>query len=140
MVVLNGTVIDPEFGVDGRGHPRSTGTDAKILDDFVREARTFDYMEAVRKMSLMPAQRLEARVPAMASKGRIRVGADADLTIFDPQEVRDRATYADPSAASEGIRYVLVAGVPVVAEGELQEDELPGRGLRAPVSGGTPQP
>jgi dihydroorotase len=121
---------------NGRGHPRSAGTYARILDDFVREAQALGFAEAIRKMSLMPAQRLQARVPAMTRKGRIRVGADADLTIFDPEGVRDRATYAEPAAYSEGIPYVLVSGVPVVFDGELREDLLPGRGIRAPLGQG----
>ena len=89
-------------------------------------------MEAIRKMSLMPAQRLQERVPAMRNKGRIQEGADADLTIFDPATVADASTYEDPARYSIGMRYVLVNGVPVVRDGRLQA-VTPGRAVRAPV-------
>ena len=89
-------------------------------------------MDAIRKMSLMPAQRLQDRVPAMRNKGRIREGADADLTLFDPATVADASTYEDPARYSIGIRYVLVNGTPVVKDGKLQ-DVTPGRPIRAPM-------
>ena len=89
-------------------------------------------MDALRKMTLMPAQRLQARVPVMAGKGRIRVGADADITIFDMATVVDRATYRQPSLPSDGIRHVIVGGVPVVSDGKLVPGVTPGRGVRAP--------
>jgi N-acyl-D-aspartate/D-glutamate deacylase len=83
-------------------------------------------------MTLMPAQRLEARVPAMAGKGRIRVGADADLTMFDMARVVDRSTYRAPSLQPEGIRHVVVNGVSVVSDGKLVPGVSPGRAVRAP--------
>ena len=91
-------------------------------------------MEAIRKMSLMPAQRLEMRAPVFKDKGRIRLGADADITVFDPQRVIDKATYEKPLQYSEGIQFVLVNGVPVVKDGRLVEGVFPGRGVRAPIS------
>jgi N-acyl-D-aspartate/D-glutamate deacylase len=90
-------------------------------------------MDALRKMTLMPAQRLEVRAPAMRNKGRIRVGADADITIFDPATVLDRATFAESLLPSAGIRYVLVAGVLVVNDGVLNHDVSPGTPIRAPI-------
>jgi N-acyl-D-aspartate/D-glutamate deacylase len=87
-------------------------------------------MDAIRKMSLMPAQRLEERVPGMRNKGRIRESADADLTLFDPATVADASTYEDPARYSIGIRYVLVNGTPVVSDGKLQQAK-PGRPIRA---------
>jgi dihydroorotase len=93
-------------------------------------------MEALRKMTIMPAQRLEARVPEMRHKGRVQVGADADLTVFDPERVIDKATFDDPVQYSEGIEYVLVAGVPIVVEGELQDGVAPGRPVRGPIAAG----
>lgn len=118
---------------NGRGHPRSSGTYARVLGRTVREAQALTWIEALRKMTLMPAQRLERRIPDMANKGRIRPGADADLTLFDPVRVIDRSTYQEPGRASEGIRYVLVAGVPVVVDGRLQDGVAPGRAIRAPI-------
>jgi N-acyl-D-glutamate deacylase len=75
--------------------------------------------------------RLEKYVPAVRNKGRIRVGADADITIFDPARVMDRATFAQPAQYSAGIEHVIVAGVPVVAGGKLRDDVRPGRSVRA---------
>jgi len=117
---------------NGKGHPRSAGTYARVLGRYVRETGTLSLMEAIRKMSLMPAQRLQDRVPMMRIKGRIREGADADLTLFDPATVADAATYEQPARYSVGIRYVLVNGVPVVSEGRLQA-VTPGRAIRAPA-------
>ncbi|MFH1009490.1 MAG: amidohydrolase family protein [Candidatus Latescibacterota bacterium] len=117
----------------GQGHPRASGTFSRLLGRYVRETPVLPMMEALRKITLAPAQRVEERAPAMANKGRIRIGADADLTVFDPENVIDQATYRDPAAYSKGIRYVLVSGVPVVAHGKLQEGVRPGRPLRAPI-------
>ncbi len=117
---------------NGKGHPRSSGTFARVLGHYVRETGALTLMEAVRKMSLMPAQRLQERVPAMRNKGCVREGADADLTIFDPATVADASTYEDPARYSMGIRYVLVNGVAVVSGGKLRE-VTPGRAVRAPV-------
>jgi len=117
---------------NGKGHPRSAGTFARVLGHYVRETGTLSLMEAIRKMSLMPAERLQERVPAMRNKGRIREGADADLTLFDPATVADASTYEDPAKYSIGIRYVLVNGTPVVSDGKLREGTA-GRPVRAPV-------
>ncbi len=118
---------------DGKGHPRTAGTYSRVLGRFVRETGTVTLTDALRKMALMPAQRLEARAPAMKNKGRLQVGADADIVVFDPDSVLDRATYQEPTKPPEGIRHVLVNGVPVVGDGSLQADVTPGRAVRAPV-------
>jgi dihydroorotase len=117
---------------DGRGHPRTTGTFSRVLGRYVREARSLSLMEAIRKMTLMPAQRLEARVPAMRQKGRLGVGADADITIFDAGTVIDRSTYREPSLSPVGIQHVLVHGVSVVANARAVEGVAPGTAVRAP--------
>jgi dihydroorotase len=90
-------------------------------------------MDALRKMALMPAQRLEKLAPVFRNKGRIKVGADADITVFDPETVRDRSTYQQPALTSVGFRYVLVNGVPVVMDGAVRDGTFPGRGERAPI-------
>ena len=85
-------------------------------------------------MTIEPARRLEGRVPSMRNKGRIREGADADLTMFDPARVIDRATFEDPARFSEGIEHVLVEGHFVVRNGHLDEGATPGRAIRAALS------
>jgi dihydroorotase len=120
------------YMLNGIGHPRTSGTFSKVLGRYVREAGSLTLVEALRKMTLMPARRLESRVTAMRDKGRIRVGADADLTIFDAAHVIDRATYREPSLPPEGIRFVIVNGVPVVRMGKLVAGVAPGRAVRAP--------
>ena len=117
----------------GIGHPRAAGTFARVLSHYVRETRQLTMVEAIRKMTLLPAQRLESLAPLFRNKGRIRVGADADITIFDPATVADRSTYQQPALPSVGVRHVLVHGVPVVVNGEVQANIYPGRAARAPV-------
>ena len=91
-------------------------------------------MTALRKMTLMPAQRLQKRAPMFNDKGRIREGADADITVFDPQRIIDKATFEDPLQYSAGIQFVLVNGIRVLSNGELVEGVFPGRPARAPNS------
>jgi dihydroorotase len=115
-------------------HPRGQGTFSRVLGHYVREEKTLDLMTALRKMTLMPAQRLQKRVPIFKDKGRIREGADADITVFDPQRIIDKATFEDPLQYSTGIRFVLVNGTPVLSNGELVEGVFPGRPARAPTA------
>ncbi|HSE21138.1 MAG TPA: amidohydrolase family protein [Pyrinomonadaceae bacterium] len=118
---------------NGKGHPRTAGTYSRILGKYVRDQGDLSLMDAITKMTLMPAQRLEKRVPSMKKKGRIKVGADADLTIFDPKTITDRSTYQEPAQYSEGIKFVIVNGALVVKDGTPQSDVHPGRAIRAPV-------
>jgi hypothetical protein len=113
----------------GKGHPRGAGTYARILARYVRERRTITLMDAIRKMSLMPAQRLERAAPAARRKGRVQEGADADLIVFDPRTVQDNATYDKGPVPSTGFGYVLVGGVAVVTEGRIVENRFPGRAI-----------
>jgi dihydroorotase len=116
----------------GKGHPRTAGTYSRIVGKYVREARALSLNDALAKMTLMPAQRLEQRVAAMRNKGRIRIGADADLTIFDAQTIGDRATFQEPAQESTGVKYVIVNGVMIVKDGRLQANVNPGGPIRAP--------
>jgi dihydroorotase len=109
----------------GKGHPRATGTFARVLGRYVREQKALSLMDALRKMSYGPAERIGAK-----NKGRVQVGADADLAIFDPATVTDRATFEKPAETSLGIPHVLVGGTFVVRDGKLQEGVLPGKGVK----------
>jgi dihydroorotase len=135
-------IASDAYWQDGTGHPRTTGAFARVLGRYVRDMvgaqhaaplrNSLSLMDAIRKMTLMPAQRLYARVPAMRQKGRLRVGADADITIFDPATVLDRSTYREPALAPVGIQHVIVNGVSVVANGRAVEGVAPGKAVRAP--------
>ncbi len=127
------TAIASDGGLrKGIGHPRAAGTYARVLGYYVRDSKQLTMMDAIRKMTLMPAQRLEALAPMFRNKGRLRVGADADVVMFDPATVSDKSTYLKPALGSIGFRHVLVGGVPVVVDGAIQAGRYPGRGARAP--------
>ncbi len=116
--------------VNGRAHPRGAGTFARVLGRYSRDQNVLPLMEAIRKMTLMPAQRLETMLPEMNNKGRIKAGADADITVFDPDTVIDNATFAEPAQASSGIIHVLVDGTFVLRDGVLDESAFPGKPMR----------
>lgn len=115
------------------GHPRSAGTHARVLGVYTRERKVISLTDAIRKMTLLPAKRLERVDPAMKNKGRLRVGADADITVFNPSTVIDRATFENPTQYSTGIIDVVVNGVPVVRGEQLVRGVAPGRPVRAPI-------
>ena len=127
FAVADPSVMIASDGVleNGKGHPRAAGSYARVLGRYVREQHALSLMDAVRKMSLMPADRL-----GMKNKGRIEVGADADIAVFDPARVIDRATFENPAQYSDGIPYVLVQGRFVVKDGALQENVAPGQAVR----------
>ena len=117
---------------NGKGHPRAAGTYSRVLGRYVREQKVLTLEAAIRKMTLLPAQRLEKYVPAMRNKGRIRVGADADITVFDAAHIIDRATFQQPALPSGGIAHVIVAGTPVLLNSGVQHGVHPGQAIRAP--------
>ena len=131
-VVAHPRVMIASDGImeNGKGHPRAAGTYARVLGLYCRDQKLLSLMDALRKMSLMPAQRLESISPAMRNKGRIKQGADADLAIFDPAKVIDKATFEKPNLYSEGIPFVLVGGELVVQDGRIVEGVLPGKGIK----------
>ena len=116
---------------NGQGHPRGAGTYARVLGKYVREEKALSLMDVIRKSSLMPAQRLESMSPQMRQKGRLKPGADADITVFDAARVVDKATFEKPAQYSEGFRYVMVEGTFVVRDGKLQDGVAPGQAIRA---------
>jgi N-acyl-D-aspartate/D-glutamate deacylase len=115
---------------NGKGHPRSAGTYARVLGKYVREEKALSLMDAIRKSSLMPAQRLESMSPRMRAKGRLKAGADADISVFDPARVIDKARFENRAQYSEGLRYVMVEGTFLVRDGKLQEGVAPGQPIR----------
>jgi dihydroorotase len=120
---------------DGRAHPRGAGTFARVLGRYVREKRALSLMDALRKMTILPAQRLEQVAPQMLKKGRLAEGMDGDITVFDPTTVVDRATFAEPAQPSAGIQHVIVNGTFVVRDGKLIDNARPGRAVRRPIAG-----
>jgi dihydroorotase len=120
--------------VNHRGHPRLAGTFTRVLGRYVREQHVLSLADAVRKMTWLPARRMEASVPQFRTKGRVRAGADADVTIFDPATVIDRATYEEPAQYSSGVIHVFVNGTPVVRAGALVADVKPGAPIRRSVA------
>ncbi|MBM3767318.1 MAG: amidohydrolase family protein [Acidobacteria bacterium] len=111
-------------------HPRGGGTFSKVLGEYVRELKVATLMEAIRRMTLLPAQRLEPLAPQMKNKGRIKVGADADITVFDAATVRDTGTYQTGPKFAEGIPHVIVNGVVVVENGKTVPNVFPGTAVR----------
>jgi hypothetical protein len=114
-------------------HPRCSGCFTRTLGRYVRELGVLSLVDALAKMTILPARRLEARVPALRAKGRLQMGADADITIFDPQTVGDRSTVANPAQMAAGISYVLVSGQVVKAGDTMNKDVR----LGAPIRGAT---
>ena len=113
----------------GPAHPRGAGTFARVLGHYSRDRQALSLMDALSKMTIQPARRLEAVAPVMQGKGRVQEGADADLTLFDPARVLDRSTYTQGDVPSEGIQHVLVGGTPVVRDGQLVEGVFPGQAI-----------
>ena len=123
--------------VNGKAHPRGAGSFSRVLGHYSREKGLLPLMDALAKMTIMPARRLEGYVPAMKNKGRIVVGGDADITVFDPATILDQATFAEPMKPAVGMTHVLVNGTFVVRNGELVPDARPGKPVR---TGGVPAP
>ncbi len=131
IISSDGAGLSSEDGHEAEtGHPRSTGTFARFLRKYIREQQVIPLPEALKRITLLPAQRLERSVPAMKKKGRIQVGSDADITIFDFETVTENADYQKPYLYSSGVKYVLVNGVPVIDDGEIIMDVSPGKWMR----------
>jgi N-acyl-D-aspartate/D-glutamate deacylase len=130
QVIPNPLVMIASDGL--QGHPRNAGTYSRVLAQYVREKGTITLMDALRKMSLMPAQMLERSTPAARLKGRLQEGADADIVVFDPATISDRSTFEKPMEPSIGVRYLVVAGTVLVDEGKIVDNVFPGRALLGP--------
>jgi N-acyl-D-aspartate/D-glutamate deacylase len=111
------------------GHPRNAGTYSRILAQYVREKKVLTLMEALRKMSLMPAQMLERSTPAARQKGRLQEGADADIVVFDPNTITDRSTFEKPMEPSVGVHELLVGGMVLIDDGKLIPNVYPGKAI-----------
>jgi dihydroorotase len=127
-------ITTPEFIIASDGmpysdlaHPRTAGTFSRVLGKYVREEEVLSLSEAIEKMTLLPARRLEETAPMMRKKGRLQEGADADITVFDPDKIIDKATFENGLAFSEGIQYVVVNGVMVLHEGKTVQNKFPGQ-------------
>jgi dihydroorotase len=108
-------------------HPRTAGTFSRVLGKYVREDKILTLNEALAKMTVLPAEVLSDFVPGMKNKGRIQVGADADITIFNPDTIIDNATFEEGLAFSTGVQHVLVSGRLVIENGETVKESFPGK-------------
>jgi len=129
VMIGSDAILDPGFN----NHPRASGTFARTIGLYARERGAISLIDAIAKMTIMPARRLERRSSAMARKGRLSVGADADITIFDYATVADRATVEHPEHHSAGIRYVIVQGQVVKDPGGFRPNVRPGRAITGAV-------
>ncbi|MBS0417016.1 MAG: amidohydrolase family protein [Proteobacteria bacterium] len=111
-------------------HPRSAATYSRVIQEYVRNWKLVSLMDVLRASSLNPARELEQSVPQLHDKGRIRVGADADIIVFDPEKVAAMATVEQPAALSAGMEYVLVAGTLLIDKGRLNTAVFPGKAIR----------
>jgi N-acyl-D-aspartate/D-glutamate deacylase len=129
-VIPNPLVMIASDGAEG--HPRNAGTYSRVLAQYVREKRTLSLMDALRKMTFMPAQMLERSTPAAHSKGRLQEGADADIVVFDEKTIADRSTFQKPMEASVGVHYLLVGGTLVIDDSKIVSGVFPGKAMRGP--------
>ena len=114
-------------------HPRSTGCFSRVLGRYVRERGVLELPSALAKMTIQPARLLERRCPALLRKGRLGIGADADITVFDPATVTDRSTIANPAQESAGIQWVVVEGRVARSPDGFTDLQPAGRGLRSDI-------
>ncbi|NMA96271.1 MAG: amidohydrolase family protein [Clostridiales bacterium] len=117
------TIIEPHYN----NHPRGAGAYSRLFGRYVREQEVLSMMDAIKKVSYFPAKRMESAAPSMKFKGRIEVGADADITIFNPDTIIDKATVADTAAPSEGVEYVIINGIITKNQDGIVPDVAPGK-------------
>ena len=115
-------------------HPRASGTYTRTLAVYVREKKVLTLMDALARMTILPARRLEQSSAQFQRKGRLSAGTDADVVVFDPATVSDRATVEHPELPAEGMEWVLVAGTVVKSPAGFQRNAHPGQALRGDLS------
>ncbi|HEV3512004.1 MAG TPA: amidohydrolase family protein [Candidatus Sulfotelmatobacter sp.] len=133
--IIDAVIPNPLIMIASDGiaaHPRNAGTFSRVIRQYVREKKTLTLMEALRKMTLMPAQMLERSTAAGRLKGRVQEGADADLVVFDPQTISDRSTFQNPMEPSVGVHYLLVGGTVLIDDGKMVENVFPGKAILGP--------
>jgi N-acyl-D-aspartate/D-glutamate deacylase len=130
QVIPNPLVMIASDGAEG--HPRNAGTFSRVLAEYVREKGTLTLMDAIRKMTLMPAEMLERSSAAARQMGRLQEGCDADIVVFDAATIHDRATFQKPMEPSAGVHYLVVGGTVVVDDGKIVTEVFPGRALLGP--------
>lgn len=129
----DGTLYDGDewpLAADKTSHPRSSGTFTRFLRQWVRERQVVSMVDAIAKCTLIPARIMQSCAPAFGRKGRLQEGCDADIIVFDPVTVGERATFTKMNQPATGMRHVLVHGTPVIAQGVLVIDAAPGRPIR----------
>ncbi len=119
---------------DATSHPRSAGCFTRFISHWVRERQALSLLEGVRKCALIPAEILQASTPAMRNKGRLEVGADADVVVFDFDTLVDRSEFTAMNRPAEGVRHLLVSGHPVITDGIMDVAARPGQPVRRPVT------
>jgi N-acyl-D-aspartate/D-glutamate deacylase len=127
VMVGSDAILEP----GDNNHPRGAGTFARLLGKYVRQDAVIPLMDALRKITIQPADLIDDQIPSLQTKGRLQVGADADITIFDPASVRDAATVLDPSQRSKGIDWVIVAGTVVKGPNGLRKGQNPGDPIKS---------
>ena len=133
----NGTVYTGDawpLPEDATSHPRSAGCFTRFNREWVRERRALSLLEGIRKCALIPAEILSASTPAMRAKGRLGVGADADIVVFDFESISDRATFLAMNRPSEGVKHLVVSGEVLISNGVLDVAARPGKSVRRPVA------
>jgi dihydroorotase len=125
VMIGSDAILEP----GNHNHPRSTGCFSRTLGVYVREKKIISLQQALAKMTILPAKRLEKGAPVMKKKGRLQRGAHADITVFDPATVKDQGTVENPGQASIGVEYVLVLGKIVKDKTGVKKDVIPGKAI-----------
>jgi dihydroorotase-like cyclic amidohydrolase len=127
VMIGSDAILEPGFN----NHPRASGTFSRTVGLYVREQKVISLSDALAKMSLMPAQRLEKQAPALKKKGRIAKGMDADIVVFDYDKISDKSTVEKPQIVSAGIEYVLINGQVALDEQGIHKDIRAGQPIKS---------